>query len=83
MKEVFAITAVGVDDSSIPVHIDTPLLSYIPFIEWLLVIIIILIACTFLVRIGTSILKLLDLMIIEKTNKNKLLSEKNGKNEGT
>lgn len=73
------VTEEFITDSN-PVHLGTPITSYIPYIEWIAYMIFLILGIIFIVRIGVRVIKLLDLMIIEKKaikdNKKKIQNDK-------
>ncbi len=65
---------------STPIHIGTPITFYIPYIEWIAIMILIVLGIVFIFRIGQRVIKLLDLIIIEKQNHKLSVKDKKDKN---
>lgn len=54
---------------STQVHLGTPITYYIPYIEWVFTMVLIIIGIVFIFRIGRRVIKLLDIVILEKQKK--------------
>ncbi|WP_308722523.1 hypothetical protein [Paenibacillus polysaccharolyticus] len=76
---VIIILTAQVTDST-PIHIGTPITFYIPYIEWIATFILLVIGIVFIIRIGKRIIKLMDLIIIEKQNHKLSVKDKKDKN---